>query len=78
MLIFYESAHRLLLDSTGRYRRGIGRIRYVVLARELTKTRNHSRRAGRRAAGVGQRDENRRKGGNGALVSKGIAQTTCP
>ncbi len=53
-LIFYESTHRLL-DSPEDIVAVLGESRYVVLARELTKTGNHSRRARWRAAGVGKR-----------------------
>lgn len=44
-LIFYESTHRLL-DSLEDMVAVWGESRYVVLARELTKTRNYSRCTG--------------------------------
>ena len=52
--IFYESTHRLL-DSTEDIVAVLGESRYVVLARELTKTWETIHGARWRAAGVGQR-----------------------
>ncbi len=61
-LIFYESTHRLL-DSLADICRVLGEARYVVLARELTKTWEsiHGAPVGELLAWV-QEDENRRKG----------------
>ncbi|RPH28577.1 16S rRNA (cytidine(1402)-2'-O)-methyltransferase [Buttiauxella warmboldiae] len=61
-LIFYESTHRLL-DSLDDICAVLGESRYVVLARELTKTWEsiHGAPIGELAAWV-KEDENRRKG----------------
>ncbi|WP_435927988.1 16S rRNA (cytidine(1402)-2'-O)-methyltransferase [Dryocola sp. BD613] len=61
-LIFYESTHRLL-DSLDDICAVLGESRYVVLARELTKTWEsiHGAPVGELAAWV-KEDENRRKG----------------
>lgn len=61
-LIFYESTHRLL-DSLADICAVLGDARYVVLARELTKTWEsiHGAPVGELLAWV-QEDENRRKG----------------
>lgn len=61
-LIFYESTHRLL-DSLADICTVLGEARYVVLARELTKTWEsiHGAPVGELLAWV-QEDENRRKG----------------
>ncbi len=61
-LIFYESTHRLL-DSLDDICSVLGESRYVVLARELTKTWEsiHGAPVGELAAWV-KEDENRRKG----------------
>ncbi len=61
-LIFYESTHRLL-DSLADICTVLGQARYVVLARELTKTWEsiHGAPVGELLAWV-QEDENRRKG----------------
>ncbi|NIY47642.1 16S rRNA (cytidine(1402)-2'-O)-methyltransferase [Cedecea colo] len=61
-LIFYESTHRLL-DSLDDICAVLGETRYVVLARELTKTWEsiHGAPVGELAAWV-KEDENRRKG----------------
>ncbi|WP_431888237.1 16S rRNA (cytidine(1402)-2'-O)-methyltransferase [Pectobacterium colocasium] len=61
-LIFYESTHRLL-DSLQDIREVLGAERYVVLAREITKTWEsiHGAPVGELLAWV-KEDENRRKG----------------
>lgn len=61
-LIFYESTHRLL-ESLADISAVLGEARYVVLARELTKTWEsiHGAPVGELLAWV-QEDENRRKG----------------
>lgn len=61
-LIFYESTHRLM-DSLADMSAVLGEMRYVVLARELTKTWEsiHGAPVGELLAWV-QEDENRRKG----------------
>lgn len=61
-LIFYESTHRLL-DSLADISAVLGEARYVVLARELTKTWEsiHGAPVGELLAWV-REDENRRKG----------------
>ncbi|MGK2959757.1 MAG: 16S rRNA (cytidine(1402)-2'-O)-methyltransferase [Candidatus Malihini olakiniferum] len=61
-LIFYESTHRLI-DSLADFAMILGELRYVVLARELTKTWESIQGApvGELLAWV-KEDENRRKG----------------
>lgn len=61
-IIFYESTHRLI-DSLDDIRAVLGESRYVVLARELTKTWEsiHGAPIGELLAWV-KEDENRRKG----------------
>lgn len=64
-LIFYESTHRLL-DSLEDMVAVWGESRYVVLARELTKTwETIYGAAGRRTAGMGERGRKPPQGGNG-------------
>ncbi|MBG6246976.1 MULTISPECIES: 16S rRNA (cytidine(1402)-2'-O)-methyltransferase [Symbiopectobacterium] len=70
-LIFYESTHRLI-DSLADIATVLGEARYVVLARELTKTWESIQGApvGELLAWV-QEDENRRKG-EMVLIVKGF------
>ncbi|MGL9751062.1 MAG: 16S rRNA (cytidine(1402)-2'-O)-methyltransferase [Symbiopectobacterium sp.] len=72
-LIFYESTHRLI-DSLANIATVLGESRYVVLARELTKTWESIQGApvGELLAWV-QEDENRRKGAM-VLIVEGFQQ----